>query len=169
MTASYQLIKEKLDYNLQVLSENRRNQLGEALNNSSHHKLDQKFKQQNVDRIEEDKRLTKQFKIPQEMLHHFECADDAHAPALLFRVELPRGQGDHLLSRALQRLQADREQPEPRRRGEEGPGAELDRAEVSDGAPAEADACPDGSPHREALPDGRAHQGAVRAEHEGER
>jgi len=91
MMATYQLNKEKLDYNLQVLTErnkehsaiqssykNRLNRLREALNNlmSRYHKLDQKYKQENVDLTEEYKRLTKQFKDLQEKFHHFERADE---------------------------------------------------------------------------------------------
>merc|ERR1719352_5448 len=64
MMATYQLNKEKLDYNLQVLTErnkehqaiqssykNRLNRLRESLNNlmSRYHKLDQKYKQENVE------------------------------------------------------------------------------------------------------------------------
>merc|ERR1719311_667198 len=91
MMATYQLNKEKLDYNLQVLTErnkehsaiqssykNRLNRLREALNNlmSRYNKLDQKYKQENVDLTEEYKRLTKQFKDLQEKFHHFEQADE---------------------------------------------------------------------------------------------
>merc|ERR1719311_658617 len=91
MMATYQLNKEKLDYNLQVLTErnkehsaiqssykNRLNRLRETLNNlmSRYNKLDQKYKQENVDLTEEYKRLTKQFKDLQEKFHHFEQADE---------------------------------------------------------------------------------------------
>merc|ERR1719163_2516444 len=91
MMAIYQLNKEKLDYNLNVLSErntehlaitssykNRLNRLRETLNNlmSRYHKLDAKYKQENVDLTEEYKRLTKQFKDLQEKFHHFERADE---------------------------------------------------------------------------------------------
>merc|ERR1719311_1132940 len=91
MMATYQLNKEKLDYNLNVLTErnkehsaiqssykNRLNRLRETLNNlmSRYNKLDQKYKQENVDLTEEYKRLTKQFKDLQEKFHHFEQADE---------------------------------------------------------------------------------------------
>merc|ERR1719482_2292707 len=91
MMATYQLNKEKLDYNLQVLTErnkehsaiqssykNRLNRLRESLNNlmSRYNKLDQKYKQENTELTEEYKRLTKQFKDLQEKFHHFEQADE---------------------------------------------------------------------------------------------
>merc|ERR1719482_2280593 len=91
MMATYQLNKEKLDYNLQVLTErnkehsaiqssykNRLNRLRETLNNlmSRYSKLDQKYKQENTELTEEYKRLTKQFKDLQEKFHHFEQADE---------------------------------------------------------------------------------------------
>merc|ERR1719379_667660 len=89
--AIYLLNKEKLDYNLQVLTErnkehsaiqssykNRLNRLRETLNNlmSRYSKLDQKYKQENTELTEEYKRLTKQFKDLQEKFHHFEQADE---------------------------------------------------------------------------------------------
>merc|ERR1719482_821291 len=91
MMATYQLNKEKLDYNLKVLMErnkehaaiqssykNRLNRLRETLNNlmSRYSKLDQKYKQENTELTEEYKRLTKQFKDLQEKFHHFEQADE---------------------------------------------------------------------------------------------
>merc|ERR1719420_2670580 len=91
MMATYQLNKEKLDYNLQVLTErnkehsaiqssykNRLNRLRETLNNlmSRYSKLDHKYKQENTELTEEYKRLTKQFKDLQEKFHHFEQADE---------------------------------------------------------------------------------------------
>merc|ERR1719440_2239347 len=91
MMATYQLNKEKLDYNLQVLTErnkehsaiqssykNRLNRLRETLNNlmSRYSKLDQKYKTENTELTEEYKRLTRQFKDLQEKFHHFEQADE---------------------------------------------------------------------------------------------
>merc|ERR1719398_411416 len=91
MMATYQLNKEKLDYNLCVLTErnkehsaiqssykNRLNRLRETLNNlmSRYSKLDQKYKQANTELTEEYKRLTRQFKDLQEKFHHFEQADE---------------------------------------------------------------------------------------------
>jgi len=91
MMATYQLNKEKLDYNLKVLMErnkehaaiqssykNRLNRLRETLNNlmSRYSKLDQKYKTENTELTEEYKRLTKQFKDLQEKFHHFEQADE---------------------------------------------------------------------------------------------
>merc|ERR1719146_415251 len=91
MMATYLLNKEKLDYNLQVLTErhkehsaiqssykNRLNRLRETLNNlmSRYSKLDQKYKHSNMELTEEYKRLTRQFKDLQEKFHHFEQADE---------------------------------------------------------------------------------------------
>jgi len=91
MMANYQLNKEKLDYNLQVLTErnkehsaiqssykNRLNRLRETLNHliSRYHKLDQKYKQENSDLTEEYKRITRQFKDLQSKYKHFEEADE---------------------------------------------------------------------------------------------
>ena len=75
--ATYQLNKEKLDYNLQVLVErnkehsaiqasykNRLNRLRETRNNllARFTKLDHKYKQENLELTEEYKRLTRQYK-----------------------------------------------------------------------------------------------------------
>jgi len=91
MMATYQLNKEKLGYNLQVLTErnkehtaiqstykNRLNKLRETLNTlmSRYNTLDQKYKHQNAELTEEYKRLTRQFKDLQEKYQHFEQADD---------------------------------------------------------------------------------------------
>lgn len=91
MMSTYQLNKEKLGYNLQVLIErnkehqqiqstykNRLNKLRETLNTlmTRYYSLDQKYKQQNVELTEEYKRLTRQFKDLQEKFHHFEQADE---------------------------------------------------------------------------------------------
>mmetsp|Transcript_13384 Transcript_13384/g.32787 ORF Transcript_13384/g.32787 Transcript_13384/m.32787 type:complete len:624 (+) Transcript_13384:934-2805(+) len=91
MMATYQLNKEKLDYNLQVLIErnkehsaiqssykNRLNRLRETLTLllSRYGKLDAKYKQENQDLTEEYKRLTKQFKDLQDKHTHFEKADE---------------------------------------------------------------------------------------------
>ncbi|CEM02485.1 unnamed protein product [Vitrella brassicaformis CCMP3155] len=91
MVATYQLNKEKLDYNLQVLTErnkehstilssykNRLNRLRETWTNlvARYQKLDTKYKQQNIELTEEYKRLTKQFEDLQEKFHHFELADE---------------------------------------------------------------------------------------------
>eukprot|EP00397_Hematodinium_sp_SG-2012_P021688 GEMP01022425.1.p1 GENE.GEMP01022425.1~~GEMP01022425.1.p1 ORF type:complete len:682 (+),score=169.67 GEMP01022425.1:38-2083(+) len=91
MMANYQLNKEKLDYNLQVLTErnkehsaiqssykNRLNRLRETLNHlmTRYHKLDQKYKQENLDLTEEYKRITRQFKDLQYKYKHFEESDE---------------------------------------------------------------------------------------------
>ncbi|CAJ1413811.1 unnamed protein product [Effrenium voratum] len=91
MLATYLLNKEKLEYNLQVLSErnkehtaiqssykNRLNRLRETLNTlmSRYNTLDQKYKTHNHELTEEYKRLTKQFKDLQEKFQHFEQADE---------------------------------------------------------------------------------------------
>jgi len=91
MMSTYLLNKEKLDYNLQVLTErnkehqaiqstykNRLNKLRETLNTlmSRYNTLDQKYKHQNMELTEEYKRLTRQFKDLQEKFHHFEQADE---------------------------------------------------------------------------------------------
>jgi len=91
MMANYQLNKEKLDYNLQVLTERNKehsaiqssyknglNRLRETLNHliSRYHKLDQKYKQENTDLTEEYKRITRQFKDLQGKYKHFEDADE---------------------------------------------------------------------------------------------
>eukprot|EP00913_Durusdinium_trenchii_P011002 g10327.t1 len=82
---------EKLEYNLQVLSErnkehtaiqssykNRLNRLRETLNTlmSRYNTLDQKYKTHNHELTEEYKRVTKQFKDLQEKFQHFEQADE---------------------------------------------------------------------------------------------
>lgn len=91
MNSTYTLNKEKLEYNLQVLSErnkehtaiqssykNRLNKLRETLNNlmQRYQTLDGKYKSENINLTEEYKRLTKQFKDLQEKYHHFEQADE---------------------------------------------------------------------------------------------
>jgi dynein regulatory complex protein 1 len=91
MISTYTLNKEKLDYNLQVLTErnkehqaiqssykNRLNKLRETLNNlmTKYMNLDTKFKNENMNLTDEYKRLTKQFKDLQEKFHHFEQADE---------------------------------------------------------------------------------------------
>ncbi|CAD7945555.1 unnamed protein product [Amoebophrya sp. A120] len=91
MMATYQLNKEKLDYNLQVLIErnkehsaiqssykNRLNRLRETLNTllTRYNKLDAKYKTENQELTEEYKRLTKQFKDLQDKHAHFEKADE---------------------------------------------------------------------------------------------
>ncbi|CAE6966204.1 DRC1 [Symbiodinium sp. CCMP2456] len=91
MVATYLLNKEKLEYNLQVLSErnkehtaiqssykNRLNRLRETLNTlmGRYNTLDQKYKTHNHELTEEYKRLTKQFKDLQEKFQHFEQADE---------------------------------------------------------------------------------------------
>merc|ERR1719321_726373 len=91
MMATYQLNKEKLAYNLQVLTErfnehsaiqsqykNRLNRLRETLNTlmSRYHKTDGKYRQENIELTEEYKRLTQQFQDLQEKFKHFEQADD---------------------------------------------------------------------------------------------
>merc|ERR1719482_1467776 len=91
MMATYQLNKEKLDYNLQVLTErykehlaiqsqykNRLNRLRETLNMlmGRYHKMDGKYRQENIELTEEYKRLTQQFQDLQEKFKHFEQADD---------------------------------------------------------------------------------------------
>eukprot|EP00438_Fugacium_kawagutii_P008266 Skav206539 [mRNA] locus=scaffold504:231177:241421:+ [translate_table: standard] len=91
MLATYLLNKEKLEYNLQVLSErnkehtaiqssykNRLNRLRETLNTlmSRYNTLDQKYKTHNHELTEEYKRVTKQFKDLQEKFQHFEQADE---------------------------------------------------------------------------------------------
>mmetsp|Transcript_8300 Transcript_8300/g.21013 ORF Transcript_8300/g.21013 Transcript_8300/m.21013 type:complete len:666 (-) Transcript_8300:22-2019(-) len=91
MMSTYLLNREKLEYNLQVLTErnrehvaiessykNRLNRLRETLNNlmSRYNALDQKYKSANVDLTDEYKRLTRQFKDLQEKFHHFERADE---------------------------------------------------------------------------------------------
>jgi len=91
MNSTYTLNKEKLEYNLQVLSErnkehtaiqssykNRLNKLRETLNNlmTRYQTLDGKYKSENINLTEEYKRLTKQFKDLQEKYHHFEQADE---------------------------------------------------------------------------------------------
>lgn len=83
--------QEKLEYNLQVLSErnkehtaiqssykNRLNRLRETLNTlmSRYNTLDQKYKSHNHELTEEYKRVTKQFKDLQEKFQHFEQADE---------------------------------------------------------------------------------------------
>lgn len=89
--ATYQLNKEKLDYNLQVLIErnkehsaiqssykNRLNRLRETLNTlmAKYAKLDNKYKQENEDLTSDYKKLTRQFKDLQEKYHHFQEADE---------------------------------------------------------------------------------------------
>ncbi|CAD7962826.1 unnamed protein product [Amoebophrya sp. A25] len=91
MMATYQLNKEKLDYNLQVLIErnkehsaiqssykNRLNRLRETLNSllTKYNKLDSKYKQENQELTDEYKRLTRQFKDLQDKSGHFEKADE---------------------------------------------------------------------------------------------
>merc|ERR1719163_1665375 len=91
MMATYQLNKEKLEYNLQVLTErykehsaiqsqykNRLNRLRETLNTlmGRYHKSDAKYRADNVELTEEYKRLTQQFQDLQEKFRHFEQADD---------------------------------------------------------------------------------------------
>jgi len=91
MMARYLLNKEKLDYNLQVLTErnkehsaiqlsykNRLNRLRETLNSlmQRYNTLDTKYRHQNVELTDEYKRLTRQFKDLQEKFHHFEQADE---------------------------------------------------------------------------------------------
>eukprot|EP00933_Yihiella_yeosuensis_P039320 TRINITY_DN3329_c0_g4_i2.p1 TRINITY_DN3329_c0_g4~~TRINITY_DN3329_c0_g4_i2.p1 ORF type:complete len:667 (-),score=185.13 TRINITY_DN3329_c0_g4_i2:153-2153(-) len=91
MMSVYLLNKEKLLYNLEVLTErnqehsaiqssykNRLNRLRETLNNlmSRYNTLDQKYKHQNTELTEEYKRLTRQFKDLQEKFQHFEEADE---------------------------------------------------------------------------------------------
>jgi dynein regulatory complex protein 1 len=91
MMATYQLNKEKLEYNLQVLTErykehsaiqsqykNRLNRLRETLNTlmGRYHKMDGKYRQENIELTEEYKRLTQQFQDLQEKFKHFEQADD---------------------------------------------------------------------------------------------
>merc|ERR1719482_1503170 len=91
MMATYQLNKEKLEYNLQVLTErfkehsaiqsqykNRLQRLRETLNTlmSRYHKMDVKYKDDNVELTGEYKRLTQQFQDLQEKFRHFEQADD---------------------------------------------------------------------------------------------
>lgn len=91
MMSTYLLNKEKLQYNLEVLTErnkehsaiqssykNRLNRLRETLNTlmSRYQMLDQKYKHQNAELTEEYKRLTRQFKDLQEKFQHFEEADE---------------------------------------------------------------------------------------------
>mmetsp|Transcript_56818 Transcript_56818/g.122861 ORF Transcript_56818/g.122861 Transcript_56818/m.122861 type:complete len:667 (+) Transcript_56818:105-2105(+) len=91
MVSTYLLNKEKLEYNLQVLTErnkehaaiqssykNRLNRLRETLNNlvNRYNTLDQKYKHTNIELTEEYKRLTRHFKDLQEKFHHFERADE---------------------------------------------------------------------------------------------
>merc|ERR1719321_2408157 len=91
MMAMYQLNKEKLEYNLQVLTErykehsaiqsqykNRLNRLRETLNTlmSRYHKMDSTYRENNVELTGEYKRLTQQFQDLQEKFRHFEQADD---------------------------------------------------------------------------------------------
>lgn len=91
MMSTYQLNKEKLGYNLQVLTERnkehqaiqstyktRLNKLRETLNTlmTRYNTLDQKYKHQNMELTEEYKRLTRQFKDLQEKFQHFEQADE---------------------------------------------------------------------------------------------
>mmetsp|Transcript_28105 Transcript_28105/g.72718 ORF Transcript_28105/g.72718 Transcript_28105/m.72718 type:complete len:672 (-) Transcript_28105:163-2178(-) len=91
MMATYQLNKEKLDYNLEVLRErhkehqaiqnsykSRLNKLRETKNTLSarYIKLDKKYRQENQELTEEYKRLTKHFKDLQDKFHHFELADE---------------------------------------------------------------------------------------------
>jgi len=91
MMATYQLNKEKLEYNLQVLTErykehsaiqsqykNRLNRLRETLNTlmSRYHKMDSTYRENNVELTGEYKRLTQQFQDLQEKFRHFEQADD---------------------------------------------------------------------------------------------
>eukprot|EP00921_Rhytidocystis_pertsovi_P001099 GHVQ01001868.1.p1 GENE.GHVQ01001868.1~~GHVQ01001868.1.p1 ORF type:complete len:387 (+),score=58.10 GHVQ01001868.1:461-1621(+) len=91
MVATYQLNKEQLSYNLQVLTErnkehsailltykNRLSRLREILNNliGRYHKLDAKYRHSNEGLTEEYKRLTIQFKELQEKFKHFEFADE---------------------------------------------------------------------------------------------
>merc|ERR1719482_2504181 len=91
MMATYQLNKEKLEYNLQVLTErykehgaissqykNRLNRLRETLNTlmGRYHKMDGKYRQENIELTDEYKRLTQQFQDLQEKFKHFEQADD---------------------------------------------------------------------------------------------
>merc|ERR1719375_2512901 len=91
MMAIYLLNKEKLEYNLQVLTErnkehatiqssykNRLNRLRETLNTlmGRYHKMDGKYRQENIELTDEYKRLTQQFQDLQEKFKHFEQADD---------------------------------------------------------------------------------------------
>eukprot|EP00929_Paragymnodinium_shiwhaense_P118607 TRINITY_DN90518_c0_g1_i1.p1 TRINITY_DN90518_c0_g1~~TRINITY_DN90518_c0_g1_i1.p1 ORF type:complete len:665 (-),score=254.50 TRINITY_DN90518_c0_g1_i1:94-2088(-) len=91
MVSTYLLNREKLEYNLSVLTErnkehlaiqssykNRLNRLRETLNNlmSRYNSLDQKYRHQNMELTEEYKRLTRQFKDLQEKNLHFERADE---------------------------------------------------------------------------------------------
>mmetsp|Transcript_11515 Transcript_11515/g.26219 ORF Transcript_11515/g.26219 Transcript_11515/m.26219 type:complete len:667 (+) Transcript_11515:113-2113(+) len=91
MRSTYQLNKEKLEYNLQVLAErnkehkaiqssykNRLSKLRDTLSKliSRYNMLDQKYKQTNTELTSEYKRLTRQFKDLQEKYQHFEQADD---------------------------------------------------------------------------------------------
>lgn len=91
MMSTYLLNKEKLEYNLQVLTErnnehfaiqssykNRLNRLRETLNNlmTRCRTLDAKYKHQNGELTEEYKRLTRQFKDLQEKFRHFVQADE---------------------------------------------------------------------------------------------
>lgn len=113
MMANYQLNKEKLDYNLQVLTErnkehsaiqasykNRLNRLRETLNNllGRYHKSDQKYKQENFDLTEEYKRITRQFKDLQSKCKHFEEADEKK-----FREvwEMEEAEVQHLINKVL--------------------------------------------------------------------
>merc|ERR1719440_2404332 len=91
MMATYQLNKEKLDYNLQVLTErhkehsaiqsqykNRLNRLREQYNTlmGRYHKSDAKYRQENAELTEDYKRLTRQFQDLQEKFRHFDQSDD---------------------------------------------------------------------------------------------
>mmetsp|Transcript_8497 Transcript_8497/g.24955 ORF Transcript_8497/g.24955 Transcript_8497/m.24955 type:complete len:670 (+) Transcript_8497:82-2091(+) len=91
MMSTYQLNKEKLEYNLQVLAErnkehsqiqssykNRLAKLRETLSNlmSRYAGLDARYRQANAELTAEYKRLTRQFKDLQEKFRHFERADE---------------------------------------------------------------------------------------------
>merc|ERR1719291_368684 len=91
MNSTYTLNKEKLEYNLQVLSErnkdhtaiqssykNRLNKLRETLTTlmQRYEKNDQHYKIENDKFTNEYQRLTRQFKDLQEKYHHFEQADE---------------------------------------------------------------------------------------------
>jgi dynein regulatory complex protein 1 len=91
MMATYQLNKEKLDYNLVVLTErfkehsaiqsqykNRLNRLRETLNMlmGRYHKMDAQYRQENALLTEEYKRLTRQFQDLQDKFRHFEQSDN---------------------------------------------------------------------------------------------
>lgn len=89
--STYLLNKEKLDYNLAVLTErhkehsaiqstykNRLSRLRDTLSKqmSRYKTFDAEYKQKNSELTEDYKKLTKQFKDLQEKFHHFEQADE---------------------------------------------------------------------------------------------